>query len=140
MSAGVCSKRLGFEEIFGSPSSAPSAKRSRCSSYGSPIHLSEFGFAAEDEVSVFLRMFPSMDREMEKNTLIALLAALMSSFEVLEGKPYNRKCDVYSFGICLWEIYACDMPYYKLTFTEVSYAVVHQAFLKLTFELVQIFQ
>ncbi|KAL0925871.1 hypothetical protein M5K25_004245 [Dendrobium thyrsiflorum] len=46
--------------------------------------------------------------------------------EVLEGKPYNRKCDVYSFGICLWEIYACDMPYYKLTFTEVSYAVVHQ--------------
>ncbi|KAJ6938730.1 hypothetical protein NC651_005232 [Populus alba x Populus x berolinensis] len=31
--------------------------------------------------------------------------------EVLDGKPYNRKCDVYSFGICLWEIYCCDMPY-----------------------------
>ncbi|XP_020672546.1 serine/threonine-protein kinase STY13 isoform X2 [Dendrobium catenatum] len=46
--------------------------------------------------------------------------------EVLEGKPYNRKCDVYSFGICLWEIYVCDMPYYKLTFSEVSYAVVHK--------------
>lgn len=46
--------------------------------------------------------------------------------EVLEGKPYNRKCDVYSFGICLWEIYACDMPYYNLTFSEVSHAVVHQ--------------
>ncbi|KAJ6845507.1 serine/threonine-protein kinase HT1-like [Iris pallida] len=26
--------------------------------------------------------------------------------EVLNGNPYNRKCDVYSFGICLWEITA----------------------------------
>ncbi|KAI3732387.1 hypothetical protein L1987_63592 [Smallanthus sonchifolius] len=46
--------------------------------------------------------------------------------EVLEGKPYNRKCDVYSFGICLWEIYCCDMPYADLSFTEVSSAVVHK--------------
>uniref|UniRef100_A0A0A9E1M3 non-specific serine/threonine protein kinase n=1 Tax=Arundo donax TaxID=35708 RepID=A0A0A9E1M3_ARUDO len=46
--------------------------------------------------------------------------------EVLEGKPYNRKCDVYSFGICLWEIYCCDMPYPDLSFADVSSAVVHQ--------------
>ncbi|CAA6667199.1 unnamed protein product [Spirodela intermedia] len=46
--------------------------------------------------------------------------------EVLEGKPYNRSCDVYSFGICLWEIYCCDMPYPDLTFSEVSSAVVRQ--------------
>lgn len=46
--------------------------------------------------------------------------------EVLEGKPYNRRCDVYSFGICLWEIYCCDMPYPDLTFSEVSSAVVRQ--------------
>ncbi|XP_073100793.1 serine/threonine-protein kinase 52 [Elaeis guineensis] len=46
--------------------------------------------------------------------------------EVLEGKPYNRKCDVYSFGICLWEIYCCDMPYPDLSFVEVSSAVVRQ--------------
>ncbi|CAM8888523.1 hypothetical protein QQ045_026743 [Rhodiola kirilowii] len=46
--------------------------------------------------------------------------------EVLDGKPYNRKCDVYSFGICLWEIYCCDMPYPDLTFAEVSSAVVRQ--------------
>ncbi|KAJ9543028.1 hypothetical protein OSB04_022735 [Centaurea solstitialis] len=46
--------------------------------------------------------------------------------EVLEGKPYNRKCDVYSFGICLWEIYCCDMPYADLSFAEASSAVVHQ--------------
>lgn len=46
--------------------------------------------------------------------------------EVLEGKPYNRRCDVYSFGICLWEIYCCAMPYADLSFTEVAYAVVRQ--------------
>ncbi|XP_004309028.1 PREDICTED: serine/threonine-protein kinase HT1-like [Fragaria vesca subsp. vesca] len=31
--------------------------------------------------------------------------------EVLESKPYNKKCDVYSFGICLWEICSCQLPY-----------------------------
>ncbi|KAL8043897.1 hypothetical protein ABFX02_08G012700 [Erythranthe guttata] len=46
--------------------------------------------------------------------------------EVLIGKPYNRKCDVYSFGICLWEIYCCDMPYHDLSFSELTSAVVHQ--------------
>ncbi|MFQ6661976.1 hypothetical protein Gotur_029970 [Gossypium turneri] len=46
--------------------------------------------------------------------------------EVLEGKPYNRTCDVYSFGICLWEIYCCDMPYPDLSFADVSSAVVRQ--------------
>lgn len=46
--------------------------------------------------------------------------------EVLDGKPYNRKCDVYSFGICLWEIYCCDMPYPDLSFADVSSAVVRQ--------------
>ncbi|CAK9318661.1 unnamed protein product [Citrullus colocynthis] len=46
--------------------------------------------------------------------------------EVLEGKPYNRRCDVYSFGICLWEIYCCDMPYADLSFADVSSAVVRQ--------------
>ncbi|OAY55718.1 serine/threonine-protein kinase STY13 [Manihot esculenta] len=46
--------------------------------------------------------------------------------EVLDGKPYNRSCDVYSFGICLWEIYCCDMPYPDLSFADVSSAVVRQ--------------
>ncbi|CAO2170764.1 unnamed protein product [Urochloa humidicola] len=46
--------------------------------------------------------------------------------EVLNGHPYNRKCDVYSFGICLWEVYCCDMPYPDLSFSEVTSAVVRQ--------------
>ncbi|KAG6497360.1 hypothetical protein ZIOFF_045259 [Zingiber officinale] len=45
---------------------------------------------------------------------------------VLNGNPYNRKCDVYSFGICLWEIYCCDMPYPDLSFSEITSAVVRQ--------------
>ncbi|KAL8026327.1 hypothetical protein ABFX02_14G019200 [Erythranthe guttata] len=44
--------------------------------------------------------------------------------EVLDGKPYNRKCDVYSFGICLWETYCCEVPYTDLSFADVSSAVV----------------
>ncbi|KAL6554086.1 serine threonine-protein kinase [Orobanche minor] len=48
---------------------------------------------------------------------------------VLDGKPYNRKCDVYSFGICVWEIYCCDLPYTDLSFAEVSSAVVRQGVL-----------
>ncbi|KAF5804592.1 putative dual-specificity kinase TKL-Pl-4 family [Helianthus annuus] len=31
--------------------------------------------------------------------------------EVLSKKPNGFKCDVYSFGICLWEIYCCEMAY-----------------------------
>lgn len=46
--------------------------------------------------------------------------------EVLEGRAYDKTCDVYSFGICLWEIYCCDMPYPDLSFTDVSSAVVRQ--------------
>ncbi|KAG8092935.1 hypothetical protein GUJ93_ZPchr0012g19887 [Zizania palustris] len=46
--------------------------------------------------------------------------------EVLTGEPYNRKCDVYSFGICLWEIYCCDMPYPDLSFVDISSAVVNK--------------
>ena len=47
-------------------------------------------------------------------------------FQVIDGKPYDRKCDVYSFAICLWEIYCCDMPYadYHDDFAKLSSAVV----------------
>ncbi|XP_039128758.1 uncharacterized protein LOC120264930 [Dioscorea cayenensis subsp. rotundata] len=65
MSAGVCGKRLGFEEFFGS---SPAAKKSRCF-YGSPISSSDFGFASDDKVSSLLRMFPSINREVVETIL-----------------------------------------------------------------------
>ncbi|XP_042026691.1 serine/threonine-protein kinase STY13-like [Salvia splendens] len=46
--------------------------------------------------------------------------------EVLEGKPYNRKCDVYSFGVCVWQIYCCDLPYPDISFADMTSAVVNQ--------------
>ncbi|GMY14579.1 CUE domain-containing protein [Fagus crenata] len=54
MSAGVCGKRVGFEEIFGpsSPTSCSSAKRPRSSSFGS---------GSDDSVLVLLQMFPDLD-------------------------------------------------------------------------------
>ncbi|XP_020252559.1 uncharacterized protein LOC109829891 isoform X2 [Asparagus officinalis] len=64
MSAGICGKRVGFEDVFGSPSSqGPSAKRSRCSPFGSPTRFYDLGFGSEDKLSVLLRMFPSVDRK-----------------------------------------------------------------------------
>ncbi|KDP26574.1 hypothetical protein JCGZ_17732 [Jatropha curcas] len=46
--------------------------------------------------------------------------------EVFNSTPYNRKCDVYSFGICLWEIYCCDMPFPNNNFAQLSSAVVYK--------------
>eukprot|EP00850_Spirogloea_muscicola_P003316 SM000013S26485 [mRNA] locus=s13:633302:635360:- [translate_table: standard] len=45
--------------------------------------------------------------------------------EILDGKPYNRQADVYSYGICLWEVYCCKMPFPELSFKEMA-AVVNQ--------------
>ncbi|XVE75056.1 hypothetical protein DITRI_Ditri12bG0066900 [Diplodiscus trichospermus] len=46
--------------------------------------------------------------------------------EVIDSKPYDRKCDVYSFGICLWEIYCCEVPYQNLGFSELTSAILYQ--------------
>lgn len=34
-----------------------------------------------------------------------------SAPEILDGKPYDRSCDVYSFGICLWGLFS-GLPLY----------------------------
>lgn len=46
--------------------------------------------------------------------------------EVLESKPYDKKCDVYSFGICLWEIFCCRMPYSNYAFSELISDVMYK--------------
>ncbi|KAG8044822.1 hypothetical protein GUJ93_ZPchr0383g40540 [Zizania palustris] len=66
------------------------------------------------------RLEPQDQREMTGTTgTLGYMAP-----EVLKGKPYNCSFDVYSFGICLWEIYCCDMPYADLSFTDASSAIV----------------
>ncbi|XP_068669223.1 uncharacterized protein [Aristolochia californica] len=70
MSLGVCGKRLGFEEIFGSSApSSSSAKRSRCSRFGSPVRSSDFGLGPDDKISILLRIFPTMERELVESVL-----------------------------------------------------------------------
>jgi hypothetical protein len=64
MSAGVCGKRVGFEEMFGSlsPTSCSAAKRARRSGSGS-----DFGSGSEDSVAALLQMFPDLDPEVRFN-------------------------------------------------------------------------
>ncbi|KAJ4972375.1 hypothetical protein NE237_005474 [Protea cynaroides] len=85
MSAGVCGKRLGFEEIFGSTTPSSSAKRARCSTFGSPNRSSDFGFGSEDKVSILLRMFPGMDRELVETVLITNNHKLDDAIESLNA-------------------------------------------------------
>ncbi|KAK3146114.1 hypothetical protein QOZ80_3BG0261790 [Eleusine coracana subsp. coracana] len=44
--------------------------------------------------------------------------------EVLQGHSYDHKCDVYSFGILLWETYCCAMAYPNYSLVDISYHVV----------------
>ena len=44
--------------------------------------------------------------------------------EVITGKPYSEKADVYSFGIILWEFAAREPPYKNITQVKVSQEVV----------------
>lgn len=34
--------------------------------------------------------------------------------EMIKNEPYDEKADVYSFGICLWELYTRKIPYRDL--------------------------
>ncbi|CAI9756273.1 unnamed protein product [Fraxinus pennsylvanica] len=47
--------------------------------------------------------------------------------EVLISNAYDHKCDVYSFGICLWEIYCCSMPYPNLASIEETSSVIYKS-------------
>jgi hypothetical protein len=44
--------------------------------------------------------------------------------EMLLGHTYDHKCDVYSFGILLWETYCCAMAYPNYSLADISYHVV----------------
>ncbi|XP_006648533.1 serine/threonine/tyrosine-protein kinase HT1-like [Oryza brachyantha] len=46
--------------------------------------------------------------------------------EVLDRKPYNHKCDVYNFNICIWEIYCYKMPCMDVSFINITLLVLHK--------------
>ncbi|CAI0472683.1 unnamed protein product [Linum tenue] len=92
MSAGICGKRLGFEEIFGSQSSY-SVKRSRCSAYGSPTRSPELGSGSDDKVLTLLQMFPAVDPELVKTALRENNNRIDAAIESLQGSPFHHAVD-----------------------------------------------
>ncbi|TVU22760.1 hypothetical protein EJB05_32478 [Eragrostis curvula] len=46
--------------------------------------------------------------------------------EMIKQKAYNRKVDVYSFGLLLWEMVSGRIPYENLTPYQVAYAVANR--------------
>jgi len=45
--------------------------------------------------------------------------------EVFKGRPYNEACDVYSFGLLLWQICECVTPFDKFDYAMLSELVMH---------------
>ena len=50
----------------------------------------------------------------------------MSRCQVINHKPYTKKVDVYSFGIVLWELITCDLPFKGLTFVQLANSLVNK--------------
>eukprot|EP00002_Diphylleia_rotans_P016600 TRINITY_DN322_c0_g2_i1.p1 TRINITY_DN322_c0_g2~~TRINITY_DN322_c0_g2_i1.p1 ORF type:complete len:2542 (+),score=316.64 TRINITY_DN322_c0_g2_i1:99-7724(+) len=50
--------------------------------------------------------------------------AIYQAPEVMEGKRYSEKADVYSFGIVLWEIETQKVPYESMDTMNISFAVL----------------
>ncbi|EOA23832.1 hypothetical protein CARUB_v10017047mg [Capsella rubella] len=46
--------------------------------------------------------------------------------EVIRRIPHGRKCDVYSFGLILWEMVAGAVPYEEMTPVQAAFAVMHK--------------
>jgi len=44
--------------------------------------------------------------------------------EVITHKPYSSKCDVYSFGMTLYELMHCHAPFFKLNGLQAAYLVI----------------
>ncbi|CAI5503582.1 unnamed protein product [Closterium sp. Naga37s-1] len=40
--------------------------------------------------------------------------------EVLNSLPYDRQADVFSFGMCLWAMLSCELPFPKCDYNEIS--------------------
>lgn len=43
--------------------------------------------------------------------------------EMIRHEPYNEKVDVYSFGVVIWELFACEIPFFGMTPIQAAFAV-----------------
>ncbi|MFQ6632073.1 hypothetical protein Gotur_008393 [Gossypium turneri] len=102
MSAGVCGKRVGFEEIFGS-----SPKRFRCSGYESPNSSSDPGSRPDDRVSTFSALDPELRTSVvDKNEDFKESSNALSSDLEERNKQYGFDC--VRTGNCTDETATCS--------------------------------
>lgn len=43
--------------------------------------------------------------------------------EVIRHEPYSQKIDVYSYGVVIWELFACEIPFLGMTPIQAAFAV-----------------
>lgn len=43
--------------------------------------------------------------------------------EMIRHEPYNEKVDIYSYGVVLWELFSCEIPFQSLSPIQAAYAV-----------------
>ena len=75
------------------------------------VKIADFGIACEETLSDLL-----VDDEGPYRWMAP---------EMLKRKPYNRKVDVYSFGLLLWEMVTGRIPFENLSPVQVAYAVAN---------------
>ncbi|KAL6627240.1 hypothetical protein ACP70R_030966 [Stipagrostis hirtigluma subsp. patula] len=76
------------------------------------VKIADFGIACEESVCDLL---------VEDEGTYRWMAP-----EMIKRKAYNRKVDVYSFGLLLWEMVSGRIPYENLTPLQVAYAVANR--------------
>jgi Protein tyrosine and serine/threonine kinase/SH2 domain len=82
--------------------------------------LSQFFHTADTRVSGSRILQPQSQRE---RTTDMGGTAIYRAPELLHNEEYNQKCDVYSFGIVLWELYSCKVPFQGWQLAKVIYQV-----------------
>lgn len=43
--------------------------------------------------------------------------------EMIRHEPYNEKVDIYSFGVVMWEMFSCEIPFAGMTPIQAAFAV-----------------
>ena len=68
------------------------------------IKITDFGLAREKDTTI----------EGKTGLMTVCGTPLWTAPEILKGQLYNEAADVYSFSLCLWEVWAMTIPFHEL--------------------------